>query len=60
MSITLSDFDTHISPTTSGGHITFVSGLTMARVASAIGYPKPPTLTIPGSVARRLASSPYH
>ena len=44
---------------TSGGHITFVSGLTIANVASAIGYPNPPTLTTPGSPARRLASSPY-
>jgi hypothetical protein len=51
--------NTHISPTTSGGHITFVSGFTIANVASAIGYPNPPTLTIPASAARRLASSPY-
>ena len=49
---------THISPTTSGGQITLVSGFTMANVASAIGYPNPPTRTIPGSFARRLASSP--
>ena len=28
---------THISPTASGGQMTFVSGLTMAKVASAIG-----------------------
>ena len=43
----IADRTTHISPTTSGGQITLVSGLTMARVASAIGYPNPPTRTIP-------------
>src|SRR5947207_10166506 len=51
---------THISPTTSGGQMTLVSGLTIASVASAIGYPNPQTRTNPGSFARRLASSPYY
>jgi hypothetical protein len=50
---------TQISPTTSGGQMTLVSGLTIANVASAMGYPNPPTRTIPGSFARRRASSPY-